>query len=202
MILKKIIYVIFANLININLYFIKKFSKKKIIYSSKISFGDTFLFYIHNYFKISKNKINILIFSKLEKKIAEFFFNKKNIINTFLLIPNFVPVYGINFILKKKKYFAPDASFEINYKKRKILNKYKILLTKLLKKKITSVSPELKKIQNEKFILMFIKYYNNRNDITYGSNSRQTLNFNKIYRLMNLFLKKKIKINILLHIRS
>jgi len=197
MILKKIIYIFFANLININIYLIKKFNKNNFTYihSNKISFGDTFIFYIENYEKIIKNNLKIIVFSKLEKRIADFFFSKKNIKNLLFLIPYFVPVYTINSLLRKKKNFISDISCEVNHNKRRIKNIHKILLLKLLKRNINLVSPKLKKIKNKKFVLMFIKHYNKSKLITDGTNSRHTLNFNKIYKIIDFFIKKK-KINL------
>jgi hypothetical protein len=195
MILKKITYVFFSNLINFNLFFLKKFSNKNYIYSDTISFGETFVFYIHNYHKINNdNNKKVLVFSKFEENIAKLFFTKKKIKRIFFLLPFFIPVYGVSVLMQKKKYFTPSISLLINYKKRKILNQHKIILIKLLKKNINVISPELKKIQNEKFILMFVKHHKNKRKIIDGSYARHTQDFKKIHKLINFFLKKKIKI--------
>ena len=65
------------------------------------------------------------------------------------------------------------------------------MIGKLLKRNINLVSPKLKKIKNKKFVLMFIKHYNKSKLITDGTNSRHTLNFNKIYKIIDFFIKKK-----------
>jgi hypothetical protein len=195
--LKEFIYLFFCNVININLYLIKKFNKRRYVYSNKISFGDTFIFYIDNYFKVIKDKIKIIIFSKLEEDISRIFFTKKNIINIFFPIPRYVPVYRINVLLKKKKNFTSTASLEVDYSKRKLLNKHRMLLIKSLKKNMNLVSPEIKRLIDEKFILIFIKHYNNTNKNLNGSNARQTCNFHKVYKTINFLIKKKNKILIL-----
>ena len=133
---KEYIYIFFANTINFNLYLIKKFNKQKYIYSNEISFGGTFSYYIENYSKIIQNNLKILVFSQLEKKIAEFFFSNNFIANLFILVPHYIPVYKINFLLKKKNYYEPTTLFEKYFpKKIKSLNKQKKLLIYLLKKK-------------------------------------------------------------------
>ena len=191
--LKEITYFFFSNLININLYLLKIFNKKKYIYSKKISFGDTFIFYINNYFKINKYKIKILIFSKLEHEISKLFFPKNSIIKTLILIPKFIPVYKINVLLLKKKNFETSANYELDYSKKLIFNKLKILLIKLLKKNIDKVSQKIKILKSQKFILIFVKHYN-KNFRLNGSEPRQTSNFQKIYQTINFLLKNKINV--------
>jgi hypothetical protein len=195
--LKKIVYIFFANIININLFFLKKVKKDKFIYFKIISFGDTFTYYIDNYFKIKNKKIKIIIFSQLEKKIADFFFPKNKIKKLLFLVPNFVPIYFINNLLNKKKYFIPSSIYDLDQAKLKVQNKHKNLLINLLKSKLNLVSEKLKKIQNEKYCVIFIKYNNNdKNDIT-DSNSRQTSDFKKIFKIINFLIKFKSKVVIL-----
>jgi hypothetical protein len=195
--LKKIVYIFFANIININLFFLKKVKKDKFIYFKIISFGDTFTYYIDNYFKIKNKKIKIIIFSQLEKKIADFFFPKNKIKKLLFLVPNFVPIYFINNLLNKKKYFIPSSIYDLDQAKLKVQNKHKNLLINLLKSKLNLVSEKLKKIQNEKYCVIFIKYNNNdKNDIT-DSNSRQTSDFKKIFKIINFLIKYKSKVVIL-----
>jgi hypothetical protein len=197
MILKKIIYIFFANFININLFFFKKIKKNNFIYFQTISFGDTFTYYIHNYFKINKKKIIILIFSQFEKKIVEFFFPENMIKKIFFLVPNFIPIYTISELLNKKKYFDPTKIYDLNLLKVKVENKHRNLLINLLKSKINLVSRNLKKIQNEKYHVIFIKHNNDdKNDIT-GSNSRQTANFEKIFKIIDFLTSYSGKVIIL-----
>jgi hypothetical protein len=194
---KELIYIFYANLININLYLLNKISRNKYIYCDIISFGDCFTFYIENYYKIIKNKNKVLVLSKLEKDIAEIFFCKRNIVSIFFLIPRFIPVYRISHLLKNKSYFKPDNSFTIDSSKVRVSNKHRRLLIKLLRKKINLISPKLKRIKNEKFILFFIKHYYKKNIITNGSDARQTYNFQKVYKTINFLINNKNKIIIL-----
>jgi hypothetical protein len=196
MILKKIIYVFFANFININLFFLKDLKRNNFVYFKIISFGDTFTYYINNYFKINKNKKKILIFSQFEKKIAEFFFSKNKIKKIFFLIPYFIPIYSISHLLNKKNYFKSSEIYDLNLAKLNVKNKHKNLLINLLKSKINFVSENLKKFQNEKYCVIFVKHNNNnKNDVT-GSNSRQTTDFKKIFKIINFltYLKSKVVI--------
>jgi hypothetical protein len=195
--LKKIIYIFFANIINVNLFFLKKVKGDNFVYFKMISFGDTFTYYINNYFKIENKKIEILIFSQFEKKIANFFFPKNKIKKLLFLVPNFVPIYAINNLLNKKKFFIPSSAYDLDQAKLKVQNKHKNLLINLLKSKLNLVSEKLKKIQNEKYCVIFIKHNNNnKNDIT-GSNSRQTSDFKKIFKIINFLINYKRKVVIL-----
>ena len=190
--LKKIIYLFFSKFINYNLFYFKTFSKHKYIYFNDFSFAGIFIFYLENYFEIKKKKLKVLIFSQLEKEISKLFFTTEQIKNIFLLIPTFIPLYGVNKLLVNEKYFTPKKSLFINWEKRKVLNKHKNLLIKLLKSKLNLISPELKKIQREKFILLFIKHYKNKKINFYdGSIARHTEKLNKIFKLINFFVKKK-----------
>ena len=194
MILKKIIYIFFANFININLFFLSKFKIDSAIYFRMISFGDTFTYYINNYFKIKNRKKKILIFSQFEKKIADFFFPETTIKKILFLVPYFIPMYTISKLLDKKKYFNYTKDYDLDTATLSVNNKHKNLLIYLLKSKLNLVSENLKKIKNLKYCVIFIKHNNNnKNDIT-GSNSRQTSNFTKIFKIINFLtiLKKKV----------
>jgi hypothetical protein len=191
MILKEFIYKFFSNLINFNLY-IKKYSNTKYIYSNKISFGDIFTFCIENYFKIKNIKYKIIIFSKLEKKITNFFFHSKTIEELFILIPNFIPTYRISFLLKSKKYFNPPEKYNLDEKKLKVQNKHKNLLTQILKNNLDHISPELIKFQNEKYYLIFIKHYDKNKNCINDAHSRATANLKKVYKLINFLSKNKV----------
>lgn len=194
---KKFIYFFFTNIININLFFLKNYKKDNFVYFKIISFGDTFTYYINNYSKIKNQRVKILVFSQLDRKIADFFFTKNKIKKLLFLVPNFIPIYTINNLLNKKKNFIPSSDYDLNQAKLKVQSKHKNLLINLLKSKINLVSESLKKIQNEKYCVIFIKHNNNnKNDIS-GSNSRQTSDFNKIFKVINFLTNYKFKIVIL-----
>jgi hypothetical protein len=195
--LKKIIYIFFANIININLFFLKKVKGDDFVYFKIISFGDTFTYYINNYFKIKNKKIKILIFSQFEKKLSDFFFPNNKIKELLFLVPNFIPIYAINKFLNKKNNFTPNSTYDLDQAKLKVQNKHKNLLINLLKSKLNLVSEKLKKIHNEKYCVIFIKHNNtNKNDIS-DSNSRQTSDFKKIFKIINFLINYKSKVIIL-----
>jgi len=190
-ILKKIILKIIASFINFNLFFFKTINQKNYIYFDNISFGDTFTNYIHNYFLIKKRKIKILIFSEFEKKIINFFFNKKNILETFFLVPDFISIYSIHNMLKNKDYYKPSKEYTLDNKELVVQKEHVNLLNNLLKSKINLVSKKIAKLQKKKICLIFIKHNNkNVNDVSY-SNSRQSTNFKKIYSVINFLIKNK-----------
>jgi hypothetical protein len=190
MIIKEFIYLFLVNLININLFLLKKFSKNEYIYSKKISFGDTFTFFIENFFKIKNKKI--IIFSKLEEKISKIFFSEKKIRRSIFLIPNFVPTYRISYLLKNKKYFNQINSFDINDEKLKVKNKHKNLLIQILKNNIDSISPNLKIFKNQKYYLLSIKHFDKNKNKINGAHTRATANLKKVFRLINFLSKDKV----------
>jgi len=192
-ILKKIVYKLIAKLIIFNLIVYKKFINKNNIYFKKISFGDTFVNYIENYDIIKKKKLKLLVLSKLEKKIANFFFDN-HISKILFLIPSFIPVYSICSLLNTSKYFCPSEIYYINEAKIKAKNRHKNLLLGLLKKNIKFVSNKLVELKNQKYFLISIKHYNNNKEQIESSFCRQTSNLNKIYQVINFLLKKKITV--------
>jgi len=189
---KKIIYKLITKLIIINLIFYKKFSSKNNIYFRHISFGDSFTNYIENWDVIKKKKLKVLVLSKLEKKIAELFFNDNQISKLFFLIPSFIPVYPVRSLLNKSKYFIPTKIYDPDLETIKVRNKHKNLLVRLLKKNVRFVSDKLIKFKKEKYFLISIKYFNNNKEQIDGAFSRQTSNLNKICEVINFLLKKKI----------
>ena len=123
LLLKIFIFNFYASIIRINIFFLKKFRKSKIIFFQRVAFGDTFINYINNYHKINKeNNVTIIITSELEKKLAEFFFTKNNIKETFFLIPAFVPVYPIFEILNRKRGLSSNMGYDLDNAKLIVKN--------------------------------------------------------------------------------
>lgn len=190
MIIKECIYQFLANLININIFFLKKFSKNKYIYSKKISFGDTFTFFIENFYK-TKNK-KIIIFSKLEEKISKLIFSKGKIKKILFLIPSFIPTYRISFLLQNKKNFNQPSSYDVNDEKLKVKNKHKKLLINILNNNIKYISPNLKNFQNQKYYLISIKHFDKNKNKIVGAHTRSTSDLKKVYKLINFLSKDKV----------
>jgi hypothetical protein len=197
--LTSIVSTIWSKLIVINLFLLNKFSKKKYFYNNSGGFGDTYTFFLETFFLINKNKNFIpLTYSNYQKTIIEFLFSKNK--NILFSIPKFIPIYQTISKIKKSKFFKPynNVSFySAGTQDLKILNNNltkNLLERKLLKSKI---SKKVLFLRKEKYICLHVKHYNNNiNDLS-GSNARQTTNFEKIFLLINFFLKHKIKILIL-----
>ena len=190
MIFKEFIYQCVANLININIFFLRKFSKNKYIYTKKISFGDAFTFFIKNFYKIKNKKI--IIFSKLEEKISKLFYSEKNIKKIFFLIPSFIPTYRISYLLKKKKSFNQRSSYDVNDEKMKVKNKHKNFLINILNNNIKYISPNLKDFQYQKYYLIFIKHFDKDKNKIIGAHTRATSDLKKVYKLINFLSKNKV----------
>ena len=190
MTIKEFIYQFLTNLININIFFLKKFSKNKYIYSKKISFGDTFTFFIENFYKIKNKKI--IIFSKLEEKISKLFFSEEKIRKILFLIPSFIPTYRISFLLQNKKNFNQPSSYDINDEKLKVKKKHKNLLINILNNNIKYISPNLKNFQNQKYYLISIKHFDKNTNKIVGAHTRATSNLKKVYKLINFLSKNKV----------
>lgn len=190
MIIKEFIYQFLTNLININIFFLKKFSKNKYIYSKRISFGDTFTFFIENFYKIKNKKI--IIFSKLEEKISKLIFSEEKIKKILFLIPSFIPTYRISYLLQNKKNFNQRNSYDVNEEKLKVKNKHKNLLINILNNNIKYISPNLKNFQNQKYYLISIKHFDKNKNKIIGAHTRATSDFEKVYKLINFLSKNKV----------
>ena len=195
--IKKIIYYLLAYLIHLNLYLIKKKNKSKLIHPYHFSFGDTFVFYITHYNLINSQKKKVVVFSNLDKKIAELFFYKDQIYKLFIFLPKFISIYPLNYFLKKKKYFKIKKNLHINYANKYFKKKHKHLLNNILRKNYKQVNSNIKLFKKKKFVLILIKHNNkNSNDIS-GSQTRQTADFTKIFLIIKYILKKNLKVVIL-----
>ena len=191
--IKKFIYFFFGNLINFNLYLIKKKYKSKLIYNENTSFGESFIFNILHYDKIINKKKKLIIFSSFEKKIAKFFFNEEHIYTPLVILPKFIPVYQLSNELKKKKFFK-IKNLKTNFNNKIFKKKYMIMLNNILHKRYEQINSDIKFFEKKKFILIFIKHYNKNNNNIHGSCNRQTSDLTKIFLIIKFILKKKVKI--------
>jgi hypothetical protein len=193
--LKYVIIKVYSKFIIINLWFVYRNKKIKYFYNHSLGFGDSFDYYLDNYYKIIKNKKNLpLSFGNFNQQIINFFFS--NYKKLFFFIPNFFPYYSIVKEIKKSSYFRPIISYKLdnnNFMKNEFMargnaDSKNIIIEKLNHCKVDS---SIKNLCNKKYICLFIKHYNNNiNDISNGSTIRQTTNFKKIIEIVN-FLKKK-----------
>ena len=73
--LKNIVIKIYSKLIISNLWFLSSKKNFKYFYNHSLGFGDSFDYYLNNYYIISKNKKNLpLSFGSFHQEIINFFF--------------------------------------------------------------------------------------------------------------------------------
>lgn len=200
--LKIIVIKIYSKLIILNLWFLNSEKNVRYFYNHSLGFGDSFDYYLYNYYIISKNKKNLpLSFGNFNQETINFFF--KNYKKIFFQITKFMPYYGIINEVKKSKYFNPKISYNLpnngfmedEFLGRKNLYSKQIIIKKLNESKI---SKSIKDLCNKKYVCLFVKFYNNNiNDISNGSVIRQTTNFKKIFQIINYLKIKKISIIII-----
>lgn len=190
---------IWSKLIIINLFLLDKLSKKKYLYNNSGGFGDTYDFFLETYTLINKNQDFIpLSYTQYQKSIVDFLFQKKK--NIFFSIPKFIPVYPTISKIKKSKYFTPYLNVSFissgiqDLKKLNNNSTYELLNQKLLK---SEISKDLLFLQNENYLCLHIKHYDNKIDNLNGAHSRQTTRLEKVFSLINYLLKNKIKVLIL-----
>ncbi len=196
-----IIYFFFSKLIILELKFRKLFFlNENLLYTKSFGFGDYVVFCLHIKDKLNLNN-KILCFSKTQKETAEFFFKKEFIISTLFLIPEFLneTYIGDNFLVKSNIFNPVNLKNPIN-KKVPISNLFysnKIQLKYIINKiKTFPISEKIKNIFKKKTITIFIKHYT-KSVITSSYGRRQTKNLNKVYKLIEVIIKKNFNILIL-----
>tara|TARA_B100000902_G_C27321799_1_gene925181 strand:- start:1657 stop:2661 length:1005 start_codon:yes stop_codon:yes gene_type:complete len=192
-ILKQSLIFIYANLINIWLFYNNKNKNYKYIYPNYFNFGDAFIFYLYNYSKIKRKKNNkIIVFGNIDKKIIFLLFSKKKLVFNFFFIFKFLPLHPIQSKLQPLVNFKPEFC---DYLKLRNKDSIKNLLN--LKIKNNLISKNIEKFKNENYFLIFIKHYNNNIDDLSGSHGRQTADLNKVYELINYLTDKKYQVIIM-----
>jgi hypothetical protein len=193
--LKYIIVKIYSKFIIFNLLFLHRNKKIKYFYNHSLGFGDSFDYYLDNYYKIVNNKKNLpLSFGSFNQETINFLFNKYK--KLFFSIPKFLPYYSIISEVRKSIYFQPVIKYKLddnNLMKNEFMaitnaNSRNIIIEKLNHYKVDET---IKDLCNKKYVCLFVKHYNNNmNDISDGATIRQTTNFKKIFQIVE-FLKKK-----------
>ena len=188
---------IYSKFIILNLYFLNLDKRKKYFYNHSIGFGDSFDYYLDNYYKILNNpNILPLSFGSFNHETIVFFF--KDYKKILFSIPSFFPFYSIMNEVKKSSQFKPIISYNLDSQHLMqdeflgLRNKdtKKIMIEKLDK---YNIEGNIKNLCKKKYICLFIKYYNNNiNDISNGSIIRQTTNFKKIIKIIKYLDTKKI----------
>lgn len=198
--LKKLILNIYAEFVILNYFLVSKLNKNKLFYNSSLGFGDSFHFYLRNYLSIAKNKKNfVLSFSKVNFISANFFFDKVKVVNFFFKIPERLHYYIIKKIQNTKTFkqgFTSDYRdvYTDEFKKNVLFknkDSYKRLLSILAKRKADV------KFTFKNYICINIKHYDEKIDNISGSNTRQTPDLNKVYKIINYFTSRNINCVIL-----
>jgi len=200
-----IIYLLYSKLIILEIIIRSNiFSNTRLLYSGwdgGFGFGDHVTFCVNIKSKLNKNS-KLFCYSNQQFETAKFFYEKKYLIKSIFSIPKFLntSIIGLYF-LGKHKNFKPQKLMSPHNKKLKITLYYgtneqiKYIKTRLNK---FEVSAKLKKVLEDKTIVLFIKNFSHIKTMNKNINFqvRQTRNLDKIFRLLN-FLKKKFKIVIL-----
>jgi hypothetical protein len=180
----------FLILLTIELYF-----RKKYIYSKFIGFADYFNFFFILKLKNKLKNKNILCFNNTQLKIIKFFFPDNFSRKVIFTIPEKFS-WNANSLLErisKSFIFQPhiiansDNLFRSSHKTKKIL------LSLCNNKKISN---NIINFLHKKYICIYVRHYNNKVNSLIPS-ARQTANFDKIYKIIDLLIKKKINIIVL-----
>lgn len=194
-------YFFFSKIIIFSIYRLKK--RNFFVYYNRYGFGDFLYFCVHLRKKINKNK-KIFCYSQLQYEIAKFFFDKEKIITAYLLLPKCMSESHLayNFLLKEKK-FIPTEPKRITPDNKIIpISEYYCGTKdsiKFIKKKISKskISNKIINIFKKPTISIFIKTIPKQKNKNLNLHVRQTRNLNKIEKLINLLIKKKIRVLIL-----
>ena len=200
--LKFLIYFIFSKIIFLLIYF-SRLKKINLLYTNHFGFGDYLFFCVKLRNKLNSNT-KIFCYSKLQNEIASFFFEKKNIVNSFLLMPKFMNESHIGYQFLSKniiykpsnfKRVAPDNSLvPISDWYKGTQNSIEFIKQKINNSKI---SKDLIDIFQKPTLCLFIKNFSKYKNNHLNFQVRQTRDLNKINQLLEFLDKKKINILIL-----
>ena len=200
--LKFLIYFLFSKLIFLSIYF-SKFRNINLLYTSHYGFGDHLFFCVEVRDKLNSNT-KIFCFSKQQNETASFFFEKENIINSFLLMPKFMNESHIGYhFLSKNINFKPSNFKRIAPDNSLIPISLWYCGTKqsigFIKQKIDSskISREIKNIFKKPTLCFFVKNFSKHKNNHFNFQVRQTRDLDKINKLLNYLDKQKINILIL-----
>ena len=140
--LKKSVYYIYSKIIILSLV-VAKIRKIKLIYTESFGFGDNVIFNVFAKSKIQKSKI--FCFSQTQYEIASFFYDKKFIYKSIILLPKILNEshIGYNYLIKNN-FFKPvfltrkayDGKFlPISFLYQGNKNIKKFIISRLKKKK-------------------------------------------------------------------
>jgi hypothetical protein len=196
-IFKFLIYFFYSKIILFSI-FVLRLKKTYILYPDHFGFGDFVQFCNLMRYKIKKNKI--FCYSILQYEIANFFFEKKNIKTSLVLMPKFMNEshIGYNFLLKSKifestKYPVLKLADGI----RVPSHDFFIRTRESIQYTISRINPnivsiDLLKLFQKPTLLLFIKNFSKKKNNHINFQVRQTRNLDKIIRLINFINKKNV----------
>jgi hypothetical protein len=183
---------IISKLIVIELYF-----RRKYLYFGYFGFADYFIFCLYIY----KKKINKthLCFTSDQYKICKFFFDNKKIKKSLFFIPEWISANPIRILydIRHSSFFRPFV-IKLKEEKKDFFCKNDIQSKNILLN-FTANNKKSEKITDfskKKYICIFVKYYNSNKNSLFPS-LRQTSDLNKVYKIINFLISKKINILIL-----
>ena len=199
---KYLVYYFYSKIIIFSLY-LNNLKKKNYLYSDHFGFGDFCVYCYIMSTKIKKKKI--FCFSKLQYEIATFFFEKKYIETSFLLLPRSMndSHIGYNFLSKNNNFKSTKTPYWISPKKIKIpTHDYFLRSEKLIRYvksriNIDNVSENIISVFKKPSLLLFIKNFSQKKNNHLNFQVRQTRDLNKIYKLINFLSDKNLNIVIL-----
>ena len=161
-------------------------NNKNAAYFNHFGFGDTIFFYLLFKIKKIKYKKKIFCFTQNQLNIAKFFFRKRYIKKSKILLPDFFANKFLSEKLIKYKNFNP---YKINNFEYSITQSLKIKNICEGSIKNYLVSRNILNYTKKKYVCLFVKHYHfNEKKIT--PSIRNTSNLNKIEKLI-LYLQKK-----------
>jgi len=197
-----LVYYFFSTIVFFSIY-ISKLRKENILYTDDFGFGDYLIYCVEVRNKLN-HKTKIFCYSKLQNEIANFFFEKKYIVNSFILLPRFMNEshLGYQFLIWKEffkpKKFTRSVGDNIKAPVSLIHNGTNDSI-QFIKKRIKSstISKNIVKILKKPTLCIFIKNFSKNSNNHMNFQIRQTRDLNKINRLLHFLNTKKINVIIL-----
>lgn len=185
---KFVLYFFFSKVIFISLVYFK-LKKIKLFYTDHAGFGDHLFYCVEIRKKLTVDQ-KIFCYSKLQLEVAEFFFDKKYISKSFILMPKLMSESHLVYrFLSKKKFFNPTNLFRLKDNKKIPISDYysgndetiKYIHNKIDKSKISN---SLVKIFNKPTICIYIKNFSLQKNNHINFQVRQTRDLNKILDIL------------------
>ena len=190
-IITNILFFFWTLVIYIQIRFLHLNKNKKYFYFNYFGWGDNIVFFLNNYIKIQHKFNNFcLTYTKERSSICNFFFKKEKILETFFALPFYFSSSKLDYILKKLPMYKPTFDRKDGKLDEEYFVNNKDSIKNLLKIKYKKES----KINCSKFgsyVCLYLRY-NEKNQVF--PSIRQSQNINKIFELIDFFLKKNLNV--------